>query len=240
MTEKYLYFGINVAGSQTFNNRASQTLQLTTADFKSPLPAGVDFIKNSGLKVLMTAAANGSGTLPADSQQFGSGYGTIVAGQKVDITKACTIHVSSGLITIATKAADPVNGFTINTSTNSLNDGFVVTQLKPYALNVNAGVSGAEPDFVVYPASKLKGIAVASATTTALHFESYTGDANAVDTITLTHGSAKFKEISQALNDIVADPRKQGGVVVVADVLRDIYADRNLAAIESMTWTEDS
>lgn len=237
MTEKYLYFGINAAASQTFNNEANQVLALTTAAFKNPLPAGVNFIKNGGLKV--TVVANDPGTT-ADNQQFGSGYGTVVEGDVVDITAACTIHASNGQITMATVASDAVDGFTINTTTTADNDNIVVTQLKPYALNVDAGVAGAEPDFVVYPASGLKGVAVASATTTVLHFESYTGDANAVDTITLTHGSAKFKEIAQALNDIIADPRNQGGAIVVADVLRGIYANRNLAAIESMTWTEDS
>jgi len=232
MTEKYLYFGINAAASQTFNNEADQDLTLTTAGFKNPLPVGVNFIKNGGLKV--TVVANDPGTT-ADNQQFGSGYGTVVEGDLVDITAACTIHASSGLISMVPVATDAINGFTINTDTTTDNDSIVVTQLKPYAL-----VDSGEPDFVVYPASGLKGVAVASATTTVLHFESYTGDVNAVDTITLTHGSAKFKEIAQALNDIIADPRNQGGAIVVADVLRGIYANRNLAAIESMTWTEDS
>ena len=227
MRDKYLYFGLAAAGTETFNNQADQTLELTTG-FVNPIPVGEDFLTNGGAKVTVVAAS--SGTTSAD-QQFGSAYGTVVAGDTVDITKGCTIHATTGVITMKTVAQDPVHGFTIDTDTTTDNDNIVVTQLKPYD----------SLDGFVYNSRYLRGIHYQTATTTELHFQGKTGDVGAthdVDTITVTHGSAKFKEFAQELTDVIADDNKVSGMVVVRDDMRDInLTTLNASAIASVAQT---
>jgi len=227
MRDKYLYFGLNAAGTETFNNHAAQTVQLTTG-FVNPIPVGTDYLANGGAKVTIVANDPGTGS---DNQQFGSGYGTVVTGDVVDITAACTIHATSALITMATVAADPVNGFTINTDTTTDNDSIVVTQLKPYDTG----------DGYVYNSKYLTGVSVAGATTTALHFQGKTGDVGAthdLDTITVTHGSAKNKEFIQELTDVIADDNKVSGMVVVRDDMRDLnLSAQNASDTKSVAQT---
>ena len=227
MRDKYLYFGLNAAGTETFNNQADQTLELTTG-FVNPIPAGEDYLTNGGAKVEVTAHSSGS---VAASQQWGSGYGTVVAGEVVDITRGCTIHASTAVITMSTVAQDPVYGFTIDTDTTANNDNIVVTQLKPYDTG----------DGYVYNSKYLTGVSVAGATTTALHFQDKTGDVGAthdLDTITVTHGSAKNKEFIQELTDVIGDDNKVSGMVVVRDDMRDLNLTvENASAIASVAQT---
>ena len=207
MRDKYLYFGLNAAGTEAFNNvdcSSAQTFQLTTG-FVNPIPTGVNFLANGGAKVTVTAHAN---------HVFGSAYGSPEAGDEIDITAACTIHATDGTITVAKVATDAVNGFTGDASTAANND-FDVTQLKPD----EAG------DGFVYNSKYLRGVHYQTASTTELHFQGKTGDFGAthdVDTITVTHGSAKFKEFAQDLTDVIADDNKVSGLVVVRDDMRDI------------------
>jgi hypothetical protein len=217
MRDKYLYFGLNAAGTEAFENHTAQTLQLTTG-FVNPIPVGTDYLANGGAKVTVTYNANHT-------------YGTAYAGMtgEIDITAGCTIHAASALITIATEAADPVYGWT-KSSTGSEND-LDVTQLKPY----DAG------DGYVYNSRYLTGVSVAGATTTALHFQGKTGDVGAthdLDTITVTHGSAKNKEFIQELTDVIADDNKVKGMVVVRDDMRDInLSAQNASVIASVEQT---
>ena len=49
MRDKYLYFGLNAAATQAFNNvdcASAQTFQLTTGGFQNPIPTGVNFLTN--------------------------------------------------------------------------------------------------------------------------------------------------------------------------------------------------
>lgn len=226
MRDKYLYFGLNAAGSETFNNQADQTLELTTG-FVNPIPVGTDYLTNGGAKVEVTAHSSGS---IAASQQWGSGYGTVQAGDVVDITKGCTIHASTAVITMSTVAADPVYGFTIDTDTTANNDNIVVTQLKPY----DAG------DGYVYNSRYLRGMHYESTTTTELHFQGKTGDMGAaddVDTITVTHGTGKHKEFLQGLTDIIADDKAVSGMVVIADDMRSIVMPHDKSVIASVAQT---
>jgi len=199
MRNTNLYFGLTGAATMAFDTHAAQTLQLTTGGFNNPLPAGVNFIKNGGLKVTVTYNAN---------HVYGTGY-TNLSGE-VDITAACTIHASSGLITIATATADPVNGWT-KSSTATEND-LDVTQLKPYA----------PAHGIAYNSSKLVGTAVSGGSTTALNFVDNAGVFAATDTITITHASSKQKEFIADLMDVVADDNKVSGLVVVRDDMRDL------------------
>ena len=223
MRDKYLYFGLNAAGTEAFNNvdcSSAQTFQLTTG-FVNPIPPGVNFLANGGAKVTVTAHAN---------HVFGSAYGSPEAGDEIDITAACTIHATDGTITVAKVATDAVNGFTGDASTAANND-FDVTQLKPY----DAG------DGFVYNSKYLRGVHYQTASTTELHFQGKTGDFGAthdVDTITVTHGSAKFKEFAQDLTDVIADDNKVSGLVVVRDDMRDInLTSANASEIASVAQT---
>ena len=223
MRDKYLYFGLNAAGTEAFNNvdcSSAQTFQ-GTRGFDHTIPTGVNFLTNGGAKVTVTAHANHS---------FGTAYGSPAAGVEVDITAACTIHASNGTITVAKVATDAVNGFTGDTSTAANND-FDVTQLKPYD----------DGDGFVYNSRYLRGVHYQTATTTELHFQGKTGDFGAthdVDTITVTHGSAKFKEFAQELTDVIADDNKVKGLVVVRDDMRDInLTTANASAIASVAQT---
>ena len=223
MRDKYLYFGLNAAGTEAFNNvdcSSAQTFQLTTG-FVNPIPTGVNFLANGGAKVTVTAHAN---------HVFGSAYGSPEAGDEIDITAACTIHATDGTITVAKVATDAVNGFTGDASTAANND-FDVTQLKPY----DAG------DGFVYNSKYLRGVHYQTATTTELHFQGKTGDFGAthdVDTITVTHGPAKFKEFAQDLTDVIADDNKVSGLVVVRDDMRDInLTSANASEIASVAQT---
>ena len=199
MRNTNLYFGLTGAATMAFDNHTAQTLQLTTGGFNDPMPAGVNFIKNGGLKVTVTYHAE---------HTYGTAY-TATSGE-IDITKACTIHVSSGLITIATAAADPVNGWT-KSGTGDNND-LDVTQLKPYA----------PAHGIMYSSGKLVGTAVSGGSTTALNFVDNAGVLAATDTITITHAASKQKEFIEDLMDVVADDNKVSGMVVVRDDLRDI------------------
>tara|TARA_R100000231_G_scaffold122521_1_gene92691 strand:- start:46 stop:717 length:672 start_codon:yes stop_codon:yes gene_type:complete len=219
MRDKYLYFGINAAGTEAFDNvdcSGAQTFQLTTS-FVNPIPTGVNFLANGGAKVTVTSHANHS---------FGSAYGTVTAGQEIDITAACTIHASNGTITVAKVSGDAVNGFTGDESTAANND-FDVTQLKPYD----------DGDGFVYNSKYLKGIAVSGSATTALSFEAKTGDADSKDVLTVTHGSAKHKEFAQGLTDIIADDNKVSGLVVVVDDMRSLKLPNDAASIASVAAT---
>ena len=208
MRNTNLYFGL-IPLVQTFNNEANQVLALTTGGFGGTLPTGTDFISAGGLKV--TIIAHTVGTV-ANSQQFGSGYGTVTVGDVVDITAACTIHATNGQVTMATVAADAVNGFTINTNTTTNNDNIVVTGLKPFA----------PAHGIAYNSSKLVGTAVSGGATTALNFVDNAGVLAATDTITITHASGKQKEFIEDLMDVVADDNKVKGMVVVRDDMRDL------------------
>ncbi len=204
MRNKNLYFAKTV--TQTFNNEANQVLALTTGGFGGTLPTGTDFISKGGLKVTITAHTVGT---IADSQQFGSGYGTVVAGDVVDITKACTIDASNGQITMATKLSDPVDGFTINTTTTASNDNIVVTLLKPFT----------KDHAVMRPSNKLVSVATSGGGTTALNFVDNAGVLGNHDVITVTHGTGKQKEFMEDLMDVVADDNKVSGMIVVKDFI---------------------
>ena len=223
MRDKYLYFGLNAAGTEAFDNvdcSSAQTFQLTTG-FVNPIPTGINFLANGGAKVTITAHANHS---------FGTAYGSPTAGDEVDITAACTIHASNGTITVAKVSSDAVNGFTGDESTAANND-FDVTQLKPYD----------DGDGFVYNSKYLRGVHYQTATTTELHFQGKTGDFGAthdVDTMTVTHGSAKFKEFAQELTDVIADDNKVSGMTVVRDDMRDInLTSANASEIASVAQT---
>ena len=217
MRNNYLYFGVDAAATMAFDNHAAQTLQLTTGGFDNPVPTGTDFIANGGLKVTVAYHAE---------HTYGSYY-TNLSGE-VEIHPNALTYDGTDTITIATAAADPVYGWTKSGTAN--NNDLDVTQLKPYV----------EGNGYVYNARYLKGMAVAGATTTALNFQAKTGDANAIDIMTVTHDSAKFKEFAENLTDVIADENKVKGMVVVVDDMRSLKLANDVAGIASVAGTYDS
>lgn len=200
MRNTNLYFGLTAAATQSFANITAQTFQLTTGGFNNPLPAGVLFIANGGLKVTITS---GAGTT------WGSHYGTPADGDVVEIhPNALAIHVSNGTITVVAASTDAVYGWT-KSGTGAQND-VVVTQLKPYA----------PAHGIMYSSGKLVGTAVSGGATTALNFVDNAGVLAATDTITITHASGKQKEFIEDLMDVVADDNRVSGMVVVRDDMR--------------------
>tara|TARA_Y100000592_G_C5329880_1_gene248988 strand:+ start:22 stop:681 length:660 start_codon:yes stop_codon:yes gene_type:complete len=219
MRDKYLYFGVDAAATEAFDNHGAQTLQLTTSGFDNPLPTGTDFIANGGLKV--TVAYNANIT-------FGTYYTAAMLTGEVEVHPNALTYDGTDTITVATAAADPVYGVTKSGTAN--HNDWDVTQLKPYV----------EGNGYVYNSKYLKGIAVAGAATTALNFQAKTGDANAIDIMTVTHGSAKFKEFSQGLTDIIADDNKVSGMVVIVDDMRSLVMPQDTSSIASVAGTYDS
>jgi len=219
MRDKYLYFGVDAAATMAFDDHTAQTLQLTTGGFDNPVPTGTNFIANGGLKVTVTYNAN---------HTYGSYYTAAMLTGEVEIHPNALTYDGTDTITIATAAADPVYGWT-KSSTGSEND-LDVTQLKPYV----------EGNGYVYNSKYLKGIAVNGATTTDLNFQAKTGDANAIDIMRVTHGSAKFKEFSQGLTDIIADDNKVSGMVVIVDDMRSLVMPQDTSSIASVAGTYDS
>jgi len=229
MRDKYLYFGLDAAASETISAvdcTGTQNLSaLNTSNFDDPTPDGVNFIANGGMKVEIVAAFDGD----ANDMVFGTGYGSVVAGDLVDISKACTYHATTGVITITKKANDTVNGFTGDQNTTGHND-FIVTQTKPY-------VAG---NAYVYNSRYLRGMHYQTTTTTELHFQGKTGDMGAlddVDTITVTHGTQKHKEFMQQLADIIADDTAVSGMVVIRDDIRAINMPNDNSAITGIEQT---
>jgi len=230
MRDKYLYFGLDAAASETISGvdcTGTQALTgLNTSNFDNPTPDGVNFIANGGMKVTVLVAYDDD----ANDMTFGTAYGTPSAGDTVDISAACTYHATTGVITITKVATDAVNGFTGDQNTTGHND-FIITQLKPY-LAGNA---------YVYNSKYLRGVHYQTATTTELHFQGKTGDLGAlndVDTITVTHGSQKHKEFMQDLTDVIADDNKVNGMVVVCDDMRSLYlTTQNASVIASVAQT---
>lgn len=221
MRDKFLYFGGTATlGTESFDNVAvgTPTVQLTTG-FQSPIPAQTDFLSSGGAKVTIPSIAG---------YTWGTAYGTPADAAVVDITKGCTI-TTGALITIKTTAQDAVNGLDLS-SVQGDNDTVLVTKLKPTS----------PEESMVYPASNLKGIAVAGASSTVLNFVAKTFDANAIDAITVAHGAAKHKEFLNDLTDVIADDNKVSGMVVVVDDLRDLQLAGNAGGITAVTASFDA
>jgi hypothetical protein len=217
MRDKYLYFGVGAAASESFTDQTAQAVTLNTSNFDDPTPDGENFIANGGLKVTITS---GAGTT------WGSHYGSPVDGAVVEIhPNALTYHATSGAITVATEGADAVYGWT-KSATGTEND-WVVTQLKPY-------LSG---NGYVYNSRYLRGMNFQTSTKTELHFQGKSGDMGAtddVDTITISHGDDKHKEFMQGLTDIIADDKAVSGMVVIADDMRGVVMPHDDASIASV------
>lgn len=224
MRNNYLYFGIDAAATMAFDDHAAQTCQLTTGGFDNPVPTGTDFIKNGGLKVTVTSHIT--------NQTWGTYYTdnniNLATGAVVEIHPNALTYDGTDTITIATAAADPVYGWT--KSSTAANNDIVVTQLKPYV----------EGNGYVYNTRHLKGMAVSGAATTALNFQAKTGDINAIDIITVTHGSAKHKEFFEGITNVIADDNKVKGMVVVVDDMRSLTLSNDAASIASVAGTFDS
>lgn len=132
---------------------------------------------------------------------WGTHYGTPTAGVYVTIPAAgYTVHASSGVITILTKAQNAEFGVDVSSDAN--NNDFRINLLK----HIDGGT------LACFPASNFKGIQMVDADETDLYFEAGTGDVDDVDVIKVTHGANKYKELAEMVNDAIA-PAKSGAAV---------------------------
>lgn len=185
--EKYLIFGAKLTSEDIDNvdTNSSPVVQTTTSLVNPVSLLNANSGTNGIIEVQIKAHAN---------HTFGSAYGSPTAGDYVTINSSgYTVHASNGQITIITAASDGVNGVTTDTTTAANND-FRVNLLK----HVDGGTLGC------FPVSKFKGIQLINDTSTGLYFEAGTGDIDDVDTVVVTHGAGKFKQLVENVNDAMA------------------------------------
>jgi len=193
--EKYLIFGEDLTSIDVDNVDTSSAVEVqVTTSLVNPVSllnatSGTDGI----IEVQIKAHAN---------HTFGSAYGSPTAGDYVTInTGGYTVGASNGKVTIITAATNNVDGVTTDTSTAANND-FRINLLK----HVDGGTLGC------FPASKFKGIQMVDADETDLYFEAGTGDLDDVDVVKVTHGSGKFKQCVEMVNDALS-PNRNSSVI---------------------------
>tara|TARA_R100001510_G_scaffold29804_1_gene26451 strand:+ start:1029 stop:1721 length:693 start_codon:yes stop_codon:yes gene_type:complete len=229
--EKYLIFGEDLTSIDVDNS--DKTVETTTS-LVNPVSllnetSGTDGI----IEVQLKAHAD---------HTFGSVYGSIAGGDfaaddYVTINSSgYTVGASNGIITILTTTEDAVNGVDVSSTAN--NNDFRINLLK----HIDGGTLGC------FPASKFKGIQMVDADETDLYFEAGTGDIDAVDVIKVTHGSGKFKQCVDMVNDALS-PDKNSSVIdffvggssgATGTSIADVAFNGNPAGITSVDIQLDS
>ena len=218
--EKFLLFA-DALGTETIND-TDATVQSTTSLIDPITSLNADSITNGILKVEITAHAD---------HDFAAAFGSPTAGTKVDISSACTVGASNGIITITNKA-----GGGVDVSATGTNNVVTLTLLK----HIDPG------KLCVWPASSFNGAHIGSANTeTLLFFKAQTNDklgtagGFAVDTVTITHGANKFKELLSMIKDGISSS-KTGAVAEIANVGDSVFINNNPAEISGVSITLDS
>ena len=226
MTEKYLYFAKKTARQQDFTASTSgTTYRLTTGGTGlTALPDGVadtnTIFANGAITMLLTAHGN---------HTFGTGYGTVVAGNVVEISPLALSYDGVQDVTVTNATTDPINGVTLDTSTVGNNDA-------SFVINVPM-----EPgDCLLQKASQFKGVEMVDNDTADIYFEPHTNDGlgSGVDKVRVSYTAGNFKLLCDSLNALITDERNKGGMIVVADTYRDIFLNNNItgiSAIDSIT-----
>lgn len=188
--EKYLIFAEDLTSEDIANQ--DTTVQMTTS-LVDPL-------------TLLTATAGTDGIIEVQllkhsDHTAGSAY-TTVDGEYFTINSSgYTMGAGDGVATIIAASTDAVNGVTLSGTPG--NNDFRVNLLK----HIDGGTLSC------FVASNVVGMQTVSATITEIYFhKAGTGDNNALDTVRLTHGSNKYKELAEMVNDAMA-PAKSGAAV---------------------------
>ena len=92
-----------------------------------------------------------------------------------------------------------------------------------YFSSVSSVGSGPNADAALYPASNMIIMNPASATTTEVKFNSRSGVAAVVDTVTLTHAKNDHKNVMKAFASMANTERTNAPFVVVADKENSIF-----------------
>lgn len=218
--EKFLMFG-QAFGTETISS-TDATVQSTTSLVDPVSSLNADSITNGILKVVLTAHA---------SHDFNAAFDSPSAGDLVDISSACTVGASNGIITIADKSGGGVD------LSSTLNENVVTLSLLKH-------IDGGE--LCAWPASSFNGAHIGSANTeTLLFFKAQTNDklgndgGISVDTVTVTHGANKFNEVLSMVRDGMSSS-KGGAIAEIANVGDGVYIDGNPASITGISIALDS
>ena len=235
----YLYFSDDITATKASTTTADQLVtvadgapfanmpvsEITLADAQS----GKGFIHNGMVKLTLNAAHN-DGT--ADVHLFGTHYGTVADDQaNIEVHPNAITYAEGtgdGDFTIRTVAQDAVYGITQSSTAGE--NGFTLTLLKPYAAD----------QALVKAASTILNIEAVDATNTLITFPPTTGDTNAQDKVTITHGSNKHHLVAKAIADIITDARNQGKLIKFADAFNEVYFGDNAGDMSAVTFAIDS
>ena len=227
---KYIYFGHKNARTQALTASVTsedQNFEITDGTF------GIDVSNISDDVGLFT-----SETLVADllvdanhTGDFGTHYGTPTTGETIRIHPNALSYDGTSKVTVKTKAQDPVFGILM--SSTSGDNHVTITQNKPLVVE----------DAVVLCSDLILGVQQVNNTSAKISFRPHTNDsqdADAIDSVTCTYDTGKFKEFSQMVNDCIMDDRNQGGMVVFADEWNGIYYGGNPAGVSAVAVTMDT
>lgn len=209
-------------GAETISS-TDATVQSTTSLVDPVSSLNADSITNGILKVTITVHA---------AHDFNeAAFGTPSVGAAVDISSACTVGASDGIITIKAKSA---GGLDVSSTAGQ----------NVVKLNLLKHIDGGE--LCTWPASSFKGAHIGSANTqTLLFFHAQTNDklgtagGLSVDTVTITHGANKFSDVLSMIKDAMSS-NKGGLIAEVANVGDGIYINNNPAAISGVAIALDA
>ena len=239
INDVYLYFSDDITATKASTTTADQLVTVadgapfanmpTTAISVADAAAGKGWLHNGMAKLTMDAAHFDGG---GDDHVFGTHYGTVVDDQaNIEVSPYAISYAEGtgdGDMTLRTVAQDAVYGITQSSTAGE--NGFILTLLKPH-----------EPDqALVKAASTILSINSVDAVSSIITFKPTTGDTGAFDSVTITHGTGKNKEVAEALSNIITDPRNQGKMIKFADAFNEVYFGDNAGAMTAVTFSIDS
>jgi len=239
INDVYLYFSDDITATKASTTTADQLVTVadgapfanmpTTAISVADAAAGKGWLHNGMAKLTMDAAHFDGG---GDDHVFGTHYGTVVDDQaNIEVSPYAISYAEGtgdGDMTLRTVAQDAVYGITQSSTAGE--NGFILTLLKPH-----------EPDqALVKAASTILAINSVNATSSIITFKPTTGDTGVFDSVTITHGTNKNKEVAEALSNIITDPRNQGKMIKFADAFNEVYFGNNAGAMTAVTFAIDA
>jgi len=235
----YLYFSDDITSVKASTTTADQDVTISdgapfanmpvTAISVADAQQGKGWLHNGLARLTMDAAHNDSS---GDVHLFGTHYGTVADDQAdIEISPYAISYAEGsgdGDLHLQTVAEDAVYGVTQSSTAGE--NGFKLHLLKPY-----------EPDqALVKAASTILAINSVNATSSIITFKPTTGDTGVFDSVTITHGTNKNKEVAEALSNIITDPRNQGKMIKFADAFNEVYFGNNAGAMTAVTFAIDA
>jgi hypothetical protein len=204
-----------------FTSSTSQTTYrwTTTGLGLTVLPDGIantnTVFANGAITMILTAHAN---------HTFGTGYGTVTAGDLVTVNAKALSYDASQDVTVTNATTDTVNGITLSATANQ--------NVAKFTINV-----AMEPgDVLLQKASQFKGIEMVDNDTADIYFEPHSNDGlgNGVDKVRLSYKAGNFKLLCDSINAIITDERDKAGLIVVADTYRNVFLNNNITGVTAI------